>query len=564
MAIYPVEPRGAVDHELALEALLEHSSGLLFVIDESGLVRYASPAVLAQLPTAGLPLIGTDGSWLIHPDSAPAARAAVERCGRTRSSQVVDLCLLLGGQGDESAYEAKRWFEVTISNLMHDPHVRGLVVNAHDITGRVAHEKELEHLAFHDRLTGLPNRLRLERELAEPVSGDGLRAVLVLDLDNFRRVNDRLGVEVGDAVLRSTAFRVRREVRRAGLAAFLGGDEFVVVLPSVASTADAVLMAERLADALAQPVRADEEMITVGASVGVAVDETGRLHGDELLRRANTAMHEAKRRGGGSVAVFDADGAARASERLHVAAQLREAERCDELLLHYQPLLSLRDGSVREAEALLRWQAPDRLVQPDEFISIAEETGLVVGLGRWALQQVCGDLASLGLPGTGLAVNVSARQLHHPSLVKSVETALRQSQVDPGSLIIELTESAVVEDPDAAQSVLTELKSLGLRLALDDFGTGYSSLSYLLRLPVDILKVDRSFAADLACDERTRRLLRGIATLAHDLGMSVTVEGIETPEQLDAVREAGADTAQGFFIGRPVPLAELQPRLASR
>ncbi|RKS80711.1 diguanylate cyclase (GGDEF)-like protein [Motilibacter peucedani] len=563
MAVPSLEPalRPVPDAEPALAAVLEHSSGLIFVIDDERVIRWASPAVLSQLPTPTLPLVGTNGNRLIHPDSAAVARAAAERCRHTGEPQVVELCLLLGSQGAESAYEAKRWFEVTFSNLLGHPQVRGLVVDAHDITERVAHEKELEHLAFHDRLTGLPNRLRLERELAEASDDGRLRAVLVLDLDGFTRVNDRLGVAAGDAVLRSTAFRLRREVRAAGLAAFLGGDEFVVVLPSVTSTAEAVLLAERLAGALSEPIRADEEMVTVGASVGVAVDEPDGIHGDELLRRAGTAMHEAKRRGGGCVAVFDADGAARAAQRLRLAAGLVEAERRGELLLHYQPLLRLRDDSVVEAEALLRWQAPDRLVPPDEFIPVAEETGLVVGLGRWALQQACGDLAALALPGARLAVNLSARQLHHPALVKSVEAALQRSGVDPASLIVELTESAVVEDPDAAQSVLGRLKALGLQLALDDFGTGYSSLSYLLRLPVDILKVDRSFAADLAADDRTRRLLGSIAALAHDLGMSVTVEGVETEEQLAAVRAAGADTAQGWLIGRPVPLAELRTRL---
>ena len=544
-----------------MRTLLDHSSGLLFVFGPDRRITYASPAVIAQLPSPGIPVVGTPGHLLIHRESADVACAAMDRCRATGERQVVDLRLLLGGRREESAYEANRWFEVTVTNLLDDPNVRGVVANAHDITARVAHEKELEHLAFHDRLTGLPNRLRLESELERDPVGVGLRAVLVLDLDGFKQVNDRLGLEAGDAVLRSTAFRLRRGVGSTGLAAYLGGDEFAVVLPSVISPDDAVHLAEQLAGALSEPIRAaDEDMLTVRASFGVAVDETGLMHGDELLRRADSAMHQAKRQGRGCVAFFDAGGAARAAERMAVAERLIEAEDRDELVLHYQPLLSLGDDVVRTAEALIRWQVEGRLVPPDDFISIAEETGLVVSLGTWALRRACADLLMLKASRpVQLSVNVSARQLHSPGFLRCVERVLSVSGVDPSGIIIELTESAVVEDPDAAEAVLRQLKRLGLGLALDDFGTGYSSLSYLLRLPVDILKVDRAFAGDVATNDRTRLLLRGITNLAHDLGMSVTVEGIETAEQLQTVRDTGCDTAQGYCIGRPVPMTELHP-----
>ncbi|RZS87327.1 diguanylate cyclase (GGDEF)-like protein [Motilibacter rhizosphaerae] len=538
----------AVPDEVLLSVLLDHTSDLLLVVAPPGEVVYASPSLLAQLAD-GDALVGRTALHLVHPTQRELAREVHYRCLQTGQPETVDLQLLLRTPSVELAYEPGRWFQVT----MHPRPGLGLVVTGHDISARIAHAKELEHLAFHDRLTGLANRVRLERELDRPVRGR--RAIMVLDLDGFARINERVGETGGDAVLRSTAWRLRRMIPAGGLCAYLGGDEFALLLTGIRSPAQAEVLAEQVVGALAEPVRVGDDVLTVTASAGLAIDVGDALHGDELLRRADSAMHLAKQQGRGRTVVFDSAAAARAAARAEVARRLAAAADEDELVLHYQPLLALASGRVHGAEALLRWDSSTGMVPPDEFIPVAEEAGLVHELGRWALRRACADLVAL--PGLTVSVNVSARQLHHDSFARSVEQALSSSGIAPERLVIELTESAVVEDPAAAQAVLGRLRRLGVGIALDDFGTGYSSLSYLLHLPVDTLKVDRSFVADIVTDRRTQLLVHGITTLAHDLGMSVTVEGVETEEQLEAIRQTGCDAVQGYLIGRPVPLAAL-------
>ena len=417
------------------------------------------------------------------------------------------------------------------------------------------------HRALHDPLTGLGNRVlfrdRLNHALERCSRAGKDVAVLFVDVDGFKAVNDRHGHAHGDDLLVALAGRLRTLLRTEDTAARLGGDEFAVLLEGIADGGDAVHVAERLLDELERPVEVDGHEVTVGASVGIAM---GRRSADDLLRNADFAMYQAKAAGRGRYALFEPEMHASALGRLSLEADLRRAVDRGELFLHYQPVVGVATGAISGVEALVRWRHPERgVVPPNDFIPLAEESGLIVALGRWVLREACRQAAEWHRrwPHLRVGVNVSGRQLAEPSLVGDIEAALGDTGMLAECLVLELTETVLMRDVDETAARLHRIQRLGPEIAVDDFGTGYSSLQYLLRFPIDSLKVARTFVDGIDGGGDRATLGRAIIDLARSLGLRTVGEGVERPEQLACLASLGCDFAQGFLLGRPMPAGEL-------
>lgn len=429
-------------------------------------------------------------------------------------------------------------------------------------------EELLSHQAFHDSLTHLPNRVmfkdRLQRALASAQRHDRSVAVLFLDVDGFKNVNDRFGHETGDALLILMAQRLQACVRPEDTAARLGGDEFTILLEELTDISGALRVADRIIADLHMPFVIADRTFVVTASIGIAWSATGQEQADELLRQADVAMYRAKAQGKACYALYDPAMNARALERLDVEAALRHALKAQEFEVYYQPKIDLATGQMVSLEALIRWHHPQQgTISPGIFIPIAEETRLILPLGRWVLEQACrqgrawNDLRQDGLPLT-ISVNLSACQFQHPGFVEEVRQILHTTQLPAHLLALEITESMIMEKVDEVITTLHELKRLGVQIWIDDFGTGYSSLSYLKSFPVDTLKIDRSFVESLGRAAEDTAIVRAVITLAHTLGMSVIAEGIETFEQATQLRILGCEVGQGYYFARPLPITEAE------
>jgi diguanylate cyclase (GGDEF)-like protein len=419
------------------------------------------------------------------------------------------------------------------------------------VAAHAALEARLEREASLDALTELGNRRllrhRLSAGLAEARAAGAPLSLLIVDLDDFKPLNDSLGHAIGDEVLVSAAQRLRACAGAVDTAARLGGDDFAMVLPG-AGVAEATALAARVSAALAEPHRAGGADVLLGSSIGIAVSTRGAEGADELLRNAGLALAAAKRSGGGQD-LFRPEMHAALAASLALRLELRRAVERHEFFLEYQPVVSIATGALVGVEALVRWRHPERgVVPPVQFIGLAEETGLIVPLGRWVLREACAMLARRG-GGFSVSVNVSARQLFRDELVEEVRAALAESGIEPASLVLEVTESIALEE---RQPILFALRALGVRLAIDDFGTGYSSLSYLRRLPVDAVKIHKSFIDGIADGAGDAQLARAILRFGQEMGLSATAEGIEQPEQWAALQELGCDLGQGYYFSRPV------------
>ena len=436
--------------------------------------------------------------------------------------------------------------------------------------------KRLEQLtrqAFRDSLTGLPNRALFMDRLTHGLTRARRRhehlAVLFLDLDRFKLVNDSLGHAVGDQLLVEVSHRLGRSLRPGDTVARLGGDEFGLLLEDVADAESAEAVAVRIEAELAKPLQFEGREIVITASIGIALSSARLGMPEEILRDADLAMYHAKATGKARHEVFDSSMSAPALDRMDLEMDLRSAISRHEFRLHYQPILRLDTGRITEVEALIRWQHAKRgLLQPDSFIGLTEETGLIVPIGRWVLTEACRQARvwQLEFPSTPplvMSVNLSAKQFQHPHLVQEISQALTESGLDPASLKLEITESVVMHDAPATLAKLKELKRLGVRLAIDDFGTGYSSLGYLKRFPVDTLKIDRSFVRGLSKGGNDNAIVRAVVTVAKSLNMDVTAEGVETDEQRVELKALGCDRGQGYLFARPADAEHVTPFLAS-
>jgi diguanylate cyclase (GGDEF)-like protein/PAS domain S-box-containing protein len=431
-----------------------------------------------------------------------------------------------------------------------------------DITERKEAEEKLAQLAQFDTLTGLPNRAlfrdRLEQAVARARREKWCTALAFIDLDRFKEVNDSLGHAAGDALLCAVARRVRGCLREGDTVARLGGDEFTAILEDVKGAEDVQLLAGKIMAALEQPTPIEGREVFATASLGFALFPDDGEDADTLLRHADGAMYEAKAEGRSTFRRFSAETRAAARGKLAVEASLRRALERGELELHYQPILRLGAQELVGAEALLRWRHPERgLVPPAEFIGLAEASGLIVPIGEWVLGEACRQAARWG-GGLRMSVNLSTRQVREQGLDKAVRAALDAAKLQGGCLILEITETLLMENPEGGRRMLEALRALGVRVALDDFGTGYSSLAYLRHFPIDGLKIDRTFVHDITLDPEDAKIVRAIIGLARDLRLAVTAEGIETHAQLQFLLAHGCDFGQGWLFGRPVPAAEFE------
>jgi diguanylate cyclase (GGDEF)-like protein/PAS domain S-box-containing protein len=455
--------------------------------------------------------------------------------------------------------------EISLSPLRTD---QGILVSAavRDVSERKQAQLELARQAVHDALTGLPNRVlvaeRLEQALARSARTGSEVAVLFIDLDRFKLINDGRGHDAGDKLLVTVADRLRLVVRAGDVVARFGGDEFVVVCEDQTAAFEAALVAERITEVLREPVVVDGQEIFLSASIGIAVaDGTGSP--ESLLRDADAAMYRAKDRGRARSEFFDATMRTEAIEHLETQNALHRAVERDELRLHYQPVVELESGAVVGVEALVRWEHPALgLVPPGAFIPLAEETGLIVPIGAWVLDEAMAQLARWRERNWGRSltvnVNLAARQLRQPDLVPGLMRTLLTTGVEPASLCLELTETTFMEDGGGHRDTLAGIRSLGIGLAIDDFGTGYSSLTYLKRFPVNVLKIDQAFVRGLGEDASDTAIVKSVIDLAHALGLVVVAEGVETGDQVSHLRRLGCDLAQGYFFARPQPAADLE------
>ena len=556
--------RGLAQREVYFRSLIQGSSDSMSICDRAGIVTYQSPSIEGILGWRVADRVGRVATDLVHPDDLPRVMAEFQAAMRGEGPDVIE-CRLRHRDG--------RWLdcETLINNRLDDPAVRGVVLNCRDISERKVLQGALEHQAFHDSLTGLANRSlfrdRVQHALAAGSRDDTWIAVLLLDLDGFKSANDSLGHSAGDQLLIETADRLRQCVRPGDTVARLGGDEFAVLFERFDDESSIAQVAQRFIDVLSVPFEVRGQEVCVSASIGFAFDTVG-TDADDLLRNADLAMYRAKGTGKGRFVAYEPTMHAAVMERVALEADLRHALERNELVLHYQPIIDLDTNTAVGVEALLRWQHPRLgLVPPGEFITVAEESGLIVPIGRWVLEEACRQVRrwqNAGSQRVRLSVNLSARQLAAPRTAEHVARTLRSTGIEPGQLVLEITESVMIDDAERTIAKLHLLRELGVQLAIDDFGTGYSSLSYLRRLPVNVLKIDRSFVSGVGSEGDLAALSTAIVDLGRSLGMETVAEGIEDQDQLVRLRAMGCSLGQGFFFSRPRPAEDVAPMLCGR
>ena len=559
-----VEERKAAERALRaseerFRSLVQNSSDVISIVDADGGVRYHSESVRRVLGYDPGELVDGDPLSLVHPDD------------RERVARFVAEAALRPGVTAAETWRVRHrdgtWLhsETVAANLLEDPNVRGLVLNTRDVSDRKELEAQLVHQAFHDGLTGLANRTlfaeRVEHALGR--SGKGELAVLFIDLDDFKHVNDSLGHAAGDQLLVAAARRLQGCLRPADTAARLGGDEFAVLLERVTDAEATAAVAGRVLDTLHRPFGLNGRTIPIKASLGVATGRPGTDEAEELLRNADVAMYAAKAGGKDRYELFRPDMHEDMLQRLELETELRHAADRDQLVLHYQPIVELVSGRITRVEALVRWEHPTKgLLPPPAFIPLAEEQGLIGPIGNWVLLQACLQARRWqdqfpDAPPLSVHVNLSGRQLEEQRLVGEVVQALETARLSPRLLTLEITESVLVSDIEAMSTRLRELKGLGVLLAIDDFGTGYSSLSYLRRFPIDMLKIDKAFVDGIGRGREDTALAHAIIKLSNTLQLHAVAEGIEEPEQATNLVTLGCRDGQGFYFSRPLPTAAM-------
>jgi diguanylate cyclase (GGDEF)-like protein/PAS domain S-box-containing protein len=545
--------------ERRYRSLIERSSELVFIVDENQRVRFVTPVAERRLGYAREALLGRPLADLAHPDDRERVDVGREGAARERWR-------LRRSDGAWVDVEAE-WVD-----MRDDLAVRGYVVTVRDVAERVALEEQIRHQAFHDSLTGLANRALFEdrvRHALERFRRDSERsaAVLFVDLDDFKTVNDSLGHASGDDLLRQVALRLGDCTRNADTVARLGGDEFAVLVEGAYAVATASVLADRIQAALEDPIVVGEQELFVHASIGIAGGELESTAAD-LLRNADIAMYSAKANGKSRTVAFEPKMGMSARKRHQLSRDLRRALGAGELSVKYQPLIRLTDRRMLGVEALLRWRHPTLgELPPVEFIPLAEETGLIVPIGGFVLSEACRQLGEWQADHPGnhpdyVSVNVSARQFQrHGDVLEQIEAATRAAGLDPSTLMIELTETVLMRDHKAIVRELEAIRALGVRIAIDDFGTGYSALSYLKRFPIDTVKMDRSFVQNLGAGKADAALIRSVVELGEALDMQIIAEGIEGQHQLDSVTGVRCDMGQGYFFSPPLPAHDIDQML---
>jgi diguanylate cyclase (GGDEF)-like protein/PAS domain S-box-containing protein len=544
-------------------SLIQNSSDVTLVITADGLISYISPAVVPLLGLEPDELLDRRATDYVHPDERARVR---DRLGAQLQVSPDTLPIQFRMERADGSW---RDVEAVVANQCDRPSVGGYVANVRDITERKEFEALLADRALHDPLTGLANRQlildRAEQMLARSRRTFDPPAAYFIDLDNFKDANDSLGHEAGDKILLAVAGRFSSLLRTSDTLGRLGGDEFVILTEGGAPLVGPMMVAERVREALHSPILVEgfEELpVTVTASIGIATGD--RPSAQELLRDADIALYRAKAAGRDCCVLFEPAMQSAAVHRQELKSDLDSALAKREFFLLYQPIFDLNNVHVRGVEALIRWQHPTRgVISPDDFIPILEDTGLIVDVGRWVLNQACSQAASWREQGlrTSISVNVSMRQLETEVLVEHVQEALAASSLDPGSLVIEVTESTLMKDATATVSRLRKLKDIGVMIAIDDFGTGYSSLAYLRQFPVDVLKIDRSFIAEMDGRPDAAVLIHTLVDLGRTLGLATIAEGIEDQTQLDGLRNEQCDSGQGFIFSRPVEATAIEALL---
>ena len=546
-------------NERRFRALVQNASDVVLICNAEGAVTYQSPTAETMWGFAADGLMGKPLLTAVHPDDQFAFEDMLKPLqaapGSTHSTEL----------RIRDASGGWRYVELILTNLLDDPDVAGMVATARDIAQRKAFEAELVQQAFHDSLTQLPNRALLTDRLEQAYVRSGRRqgsvGVLFVDLDNFKLINDSLGHQAGDTLLIEAARRLQSCVRDEDTVGRLGGDEFVILM-ELATELKAVQAAERIEQKFTRPFKIEDREFVISVSIGIALGDASQGRSDVLLRNADVAMYRAKSEGRARHVVFHASMQTDGLVRLNLENDLRQALRLDELVVHYQPIVNLESSEVTGVEALVRWQHPTRgLLLPGEFISVAEETGLIIPIGQWVLEQACRQVVAwrVELPEQAalmVSVNLSPRQFQQPNLVAQTSRALREAGLAPPWLKLEITESVIMQDVEATIKTLMQLKELGVQLAIDDFGTGYSSLAYLKRLPLDILKIDRAFIKGIGQDSEDTAIVRAIIAMAKSLNLSITGEGVETADQAALLREWACDKAQGYYFARPMSQAD--------
>jgi diguanylate cyclase (GGDEF)-like protein/PAS domain S-box-containing protein len=548
-------------------ALVQHASDVVMAIDRDLKIGYLSDSAAEIFGYRPAELQGRELSAF----GQTAARTLGEalRLAMLASEQITRVeWTLSDGSGRE------RHVESTITNLLADPDVQAIVLNTRDQTDRVALQDQLRHQAFHDPLTGLPNRAlladRAAQAFARSLRTGASLAVIAIDLDAFKLVNDNLGHQTGDRLLQEVAQRLQAAARPEDTVARMGGDEFLVLVDAIDSAEDAALVADRLRGSLRLPFTLGRNEHRITASIGVAVARASQNSFEELLSNADIAMYSIKASGKDALQLFQPNMHQQARERFRLQADLDRALERKEMWLCYQPEFDATGEQLQGFEALLRWNHPScGLIRPERFIPLAEESGAIVPLGRWVLAEAMRQTAVWErmhpqVNPIGISVNVSPVQLRAPSLIADVRDALKRSQLDPSRVVLEITEQSLIEDSHTVTGALHELKQLGVRLAIDDFGTGYASLAYLQSMPVDILKIDQTFVRSSSEDERSRELLEAIIGIGRTLSLTTIAEGIERQSQLAIVQNIGCDFAQGYLLGRPLRVQDAQRLIAKQ
>jgi diguanylate cyclase (GGDEF)-like protein/PAS domain S-box-containing protein len=549
---------------------MENAADLVWLVGVDGRIQYVTPAIERVLGYTPESLLGGDPFALLVPEDIPMMGEFFARVVEHPDLPHRTEIRTLHRDGTQ------RWVDMIVTNLIHDPNVGAIVVNARDVTDRKHAEDRLKYQAHHDALTGLPNRTLLEHHLTERLLDsahpDRLAALIFVDYDGFKLVNDSLGHQRGDELIRETAVRLRDVVGDRAWLARLGGDEFVIVSTQLDDVESHLNLAQQIKTALGMPFLIADRQLYMTVSVGVATGaRTLGSNADTMMRNADMAMYSAKRQRLRTPKLFDESLSSDSKQRLETMTLLRRAITDQQFVLHYQPVVSIPSRNIVGAEALIRWNHPTKgLVPPAEFIMLAEESELIVPIGEWVIEQACQQLrkwVDAGLGRMEVAVNVSPKQLADERFQQRLESANSRSGIDPSLLVLEITENLIMEDPEAARTLLQRVGALGVKCAIDDFGTGYSSLAYLPRFPAQTIKIDRSFVQGIAgapsdhdqllSVQQQETLVGAIIAMAHALDRSVVAEGVETVEQMRTLVQLGCERAQGFLFARPMPADQL-------